>query len=579
MRRWLTRTATVLALAAPLTLVGGAAAVHEPMDGMSFTFLQAPFTQDVFGRSNHFMGGVAFDAAGNPIVNDCQFAGSELHKYLRAVPAPPPAEDPGTELHTEVILPSNAGCGMANHPNGSVYTNTGSGVVRLDPNTGAQTGGPFGPPGNALGIAPDPETNDLIYVGSDGTLHRVDPALTTTSVFSAGTAGRFIDAVNFDPSGDFLFLASRSPSFSLAVVNGDTGAFIRDNPMTSEPDGISFHASPPRFVVTNNTDGTMTRHDFPADDYSQASTQSVFASGGFRGDLSAVGPDGCIYLTQDGIRYDNGAVGFHNSLVKICPGFAPPPGVEICGDGIDNDGDGQIDEDCPTTHVAQHYESYDLSEPERVTEEGVTIVDQFGSRTVRLEEIEWLMNPVEKRRAGHEPVPILDADAHLTCYGLPVLDSAARSVHVRNQFVGDSTLRIGRPLTLCAPAAKTLEGAPGTPPTTVQHYQCYDVTAESPRFVSETLTLRDQFGTLTVRLDRARELCNPAEKRRTGREPEPVKSPDDHLVCYRIVSHTPAFAVRTVFTRDQFGLDTLRATSPRRLCVPSEKSEGPLPPE
>ena len=576
MRRWFTGAMALLAVAVPLALTSGAAAVHEPMDGMSYTFLQPGFTQDVFGRTGSFMGGVAFDAAGNPIVDQCAFGGSPLHKFLRAVPAAPPAEDPGTELHEEVVLPSNAGCGLANHPNGSIYSNTASGVVRLDPNTGAQTGGPFGPAGNALGIAVDPETNDLVYVLSGGVLQKVDPALTTTSVFSSDTAGRFIDQISFDPSGDYLFLASRSPAFSLAVVNGDTGAFIRDNLMTSEPDGIAFKATAPKFVVTGNLDGTMTRHDFPGDDYSQPSTQSIFASGGFRSDMSAVGPDGCLYQTQDGIRYDNGAVGSHNSLVKICPGFAPPPGVEICGDGIDNDGDGQIDEDCPTTHVTQHYESYDLSEPERVTERNVTLRDQFGERTVTLEEIEWLMNPVEKRRTGREPELIRDAEAHLTCYGLPYLSVPERTVHVSNQFVGDSTLRIGRPLALCAPAAKTLEGTPGTPPSTVQHYQCYDVRGETPLFPSETLGLRDQFGTLTARLDRARELCNPVEKRRVGREPEPIKSPDDHLVCYRIVSHTPAFSSRTVFTRDQFGLDSLLVTSPRRLCVPSDKSDGPL---
>jgi sugar lactone lactonase YvrE len=94
--------------------------------------------------------------------------------------------------------------------------------------------------------------------------------------------------------------------------------------MTSEPDGIAFHASTPKFVVTDNTDGTMTRFDFPADDYTQVPVQSVFASGGFRGDLSQVGADGCLYLTQAGTRYDNGVVTGENSLVQICGGFAPP---------------------------------------------------------------------------------------------------------------------------------------------------------------------------------------------------------------------------------------------------------------
>lgn len=209
--------------------------------------------------------------------------------------------------------------------------------------------------------------------------------------------------------------------------------------------------------------------------------------------------------------------------------------------------------------------------PERVGET-VTLVDQFGTRTMRLEEIEWLMNPVEKRRTGRDPVPITRPDEHFTCHGLPYRSVSERTVHVSNQFVGDSTLRIGTALTLCAPAAKTLTGTPGDPPTNLQHYQCYDVRGETPLFSSETLTLRDEFGTLTARIDRARELCNPVEKRRVGHEPEPILQPEEHYVCYRIVSHTPAFSARTVFTRDQFRLDTLRVRSPRRLCVPSMKT-------
>jgi uncharacterized repeat protein (TIGR01451 family) len=94
--------------------------------------------------------------------------------------------------------------------------------------------------------------------------------------------------------------------------------------MTDEPDGIAFHASSPKFVVTNNTDGTMTRFDFPLDNFTLAPVQSPFASGGFRGDLGQVGADGCIYLTQDGTRYDNGTVTTENSLVRVCGGFAPP---------------------------------------------------------------------------------------------------------------------------------------------------------------------------------------------------------------------------------------------------------------
>jgi hypothetical protein len=288
---------------------------------MSFLFLQPGFTQDIFGVSQHFMGGVAFAPDGDPWVDDCVGSGGHLHRY-DSQSTPPPVN--GTPLHTESIHNSNAGCGLTNHPNGSMYSNLVSGVVRLNANVGAATGGPFGPSGNALGIAVQISTGNVIYVGSNGTLFFVNENLTSFGTFSTVTTGNFVDGIAFDPTGDFLFLSNRSPTFRLTVLDGTTGALIQHIPMASEPDGISFHADTPKFVVTNNTNGTMTRFDFPADDYTQVPVQSVFASGGFRGDLSQVGSDGCVYLTQAGTRYNNGVVTGQNSLVRICGGFAPP---------------------------------------------------------------------------------------------------------------------------------------------------------------------------------------------------------------------------------------------------------------
>jgi hypothetical protein len=154
-----------------------------------------------------------------------------------------------------------------------------------------------------------------------------------------------------DAEGEYLFLSNRSPEFRLTILNrsGCLGlssdpCLTQHIPMISEPDGVAFRATSPKFVVTNNIDGTMTRFDFPGDDYSSAPSQSVFASGGFRGDLTQVGPDGCIYLTQDGVRYndltESAPEDPDNSVVKICGGFAPPPGVETPQDALRREGSG-----------------------------------------------------------------------------------------------------------------------------------------------------------------------------------------------------------------------------------------------
>ena len=287
--------------------------------GQSFTFLQPGFTQSIYGVSTDFMGGVAFAPDADPWVDPCAPDGGAMTRFDGSTTF----VSHGTTLHPGTVFASSAGCGLANGVNGNVYTNTFAGVRELDPNTAAPIGGPFGPAGNALGIAVDPQTGDLIYVGSGGTIYKVDEGLTVSSTFSTVTSGDFVDGVAWSPDGNFVFLSNRSPTNQLTILDRN-GNLVQNVPMANEPDGIAFHASTPKFVVTNNTSGNMTRFDFPADDYTQVPLQSVFASGGFRGDLSQVGADSCLYLTQDGTRYDDGTVTSENSLVQICGGFAPP---------------------------------------------------------------------------------------------------------------------------------------------------------------------------------------------------------------------------------------------------------------
>ena len=265
------------------------------------------------------MGGVAFAPDADPWVDTCARDDSPLTRFDGSTTSVVNA----TTLHQGTVFSSSAGCGLANGANGNLYTNTFSGVHELDPNTGALIAGPFGPTGNALGIAVDPQSGDLVYVGSDGTLYRVDEGLTVVSTFSTVTSGDLVDGIAWSPDGNFVFLSNRSLGDRLTILDRN-GNLVQEVPMATEPDGIAFHSSTPKFVLTNNTSGDMTRFDFPGDDYTQVPVQSVFASGGFRGDLSQVGADGCLYLTQNGTRYDDGTVTGENSLVQLCGGFAAP---------------------------------------------------------------------------------------------------------------------------------------------------------------------------------------------------------------------------------------------------------------
>src|SRR3989442_15007312 len=121
------RRAVVLTTALALASLLGSrvAANHVTGGGHSFLFLQPGFTQDIFGVSQHFMGGVAFAPDRDPWVNDCLFSGSDLHRYDAQGVAP---EVNMTRLHPESIVTSNAGCGMTNHPDGFIYSNTSGGV-------------------------------------------------------------------------------------------------------------------------------------------------------------------------------------------------------------------------------------------------------------------------------------------------------------------------------------------------------------------------------------------------------------------------------------------------------------------
>jgi hypothetical protein len=292
-----------------------------------FLVIQPGFTQTLWATNPSFLGGVAFATNGDVLTDHCSFGGGVLDDYSQTSTT----TLHGSTLHNFTTKTSNAGCGLANHPNGFLYTNTGGGVVQLNASTGAQTAGPYGHSGNALGIAASPITGNLVFVGNDNNLYFVNAAFTTSGTFSTADAGDFKDQIAWSPDGKFLFISNRGTTQKLQIVDSN-GGLVQNIPMTSQPDGIAVHAATPQFVVTNNTDGTMTRFDFPGNDYTKPPMQSVFASGGFRGDMSAVGGDSCLYLTQAGTRYADATVDGNNSVLQICGGFAPTiPDAPITG--------------------------------------------------------------------------------------------------------------------------------------------------------------------------------------------------------------------------------------------------------
>src|SRR5262249_41358533 len=313
-------------------------AFTNPLEAQQpFPFLQPGLSQELFATNplplGEIDGGIAFAPNGDAWVESCNR--TTLFRFLASTTV----IVNGTPVHPQAPgspISGSAGCGLTNHPDGTMYLNSGDGVVNIDANNGIQLRPAFGPGGNGLGITVDPQTNNLVYVGGAagvcfGTppcvIVSVNPVTAASSAFAQldPTDATFIDGITFDPSGNFLFMAVRDPDRGLTVLDR-SGAVVQHISMGVFPDGIAFHTAPD-FVVTNNNAGTITRFDFPSNDFTQPPTRTLLASGGFRGDLAQVGPDRCFYVTQAGSRFNDGTVTADNSVVRICPNFIPPPGV------------------------------------------------------------------------------------------------------------------------------------------------------------------------------------------------------------------------------------------------------------
>jgi hypothetical protein len=358
------------------------AALEADGPGQSFASLTSPFTQELYGvtaspvvvdGADGFVGGVAFTPTGDVWAAECN--GSQYHRFDRQGRV---SDGHGGVVRPESLVdlsvydPAPVGCGVVNHPlyNGvaALFANTATGLWPIDAATGRPVlEGPINSPGvnagNGRGVDLDPAslpTHHVVYTGAD-----CDPAMRPTATACTlwnfnltdnrtrgfarfnRTATESLESLYFTPDGSSVFVSYRDSAAGtqgLAVIARpavllesrnmvDDAQVIRRIPMNSMPQGIAFRAAGD-FAVTLNEDGTMTQLTFPSANFAGVPTQSTFASGGFFGGLLRVGADGCIYAPQgriaggsSGVRYGDGAVAPNDSIVRVCGGFAPAPGV------------------------------------------------------------------------------------------------------------------------------------------------------------------------------------------------------------------------------------------------------------
>ena len=361
-----------LSVAATIALLVAAAvvAVYASM-GRSFLQLAPGYAQHLYGvsslRSNQFsLGGVVVLQDGTVISAECRGPSTRLHVFDPGPPSPS-SKDPGTLVHPEnssFNIQIVGGCGIAFENVGGqnyIFSNLNDasssdgdgtfGIARIQWPSLSVTKMAPGFPGNGLGIAVDPLSGDLVYVGAACRLtnplpaacplYRFNPATGVVTTFASlsGSQFAFVDGIAFEPiaapsySGSHLFITNRTTIHGELDVIDRLGQVVSRTPLVdtattgSDPVGIGFHISP-AFVVTNNQDATMTRYDYPGNNYEAPAAPTLFASGGSRGDMIQAGPDGCLYVTQLQTVYnDPTKTDSLNSIVQICPGFAPPPGI------------------------------------------------------------------------------------------------------------------------------------------------------------------------------------------------------------------------------------------------------------
>ena len=276
-----------------------------------FTTLASGLTQSLYATGLPFVGGVAFASNGDPL---------EVDGSVYRMDSSTTTTVHGSAVHPVTVTAASLSLGVVNGANGALYANTVFGVEEIDA-SGNVLAGPAGTPGTGLGITVDPQTGNLVYPDQNGNISWISEDLASSGVFAPSASS---DGLIFEPSGNYLFAAE----FGSGIFEYNrAGALVQNIANLGAPDGMAFHAGTAKYLVSNNNDGTLTRYDFPGGDYTQAPTQSVLASGGFRGDLSQVGSDGCLYVTQGGTRFADGTVTTDGSLVQICPGFIPPSPV------------------------------------------------------------------------------------------------------------------------------------------------------------------------------------------------------------------------------------------------------------
>jgi len=110
----------------------------------------------------------------------------------------------------------------------------------------------------------------------------------------------------------------------------------------------------------------------------------------------------------------------------------------------------------------------------------------------------------------------------------------------------------------------------------LDHFKGYWVDDVIGLSIDEDVYLEDQFGAFTATVGDVRSFFNPAEKQHEGNV-TPVWNPDHHFAVYDISLVEGETQFRQVEVLNQFGLQELTVSGPRKLAVPTTKEGHEIP--
>jgi hypothetical protein len=207
----------------------------------------------------------------------------------------------------------NLGWGMTTGLDGYIYAAQADGQIRkIDPTTWTSQIVP-GTSGAFYGLKTLPSGNLVYNAGSEVRVYDFGLAAQGT-IYDTGT---FNDDLAVAPTGEIIIAALGAGRTDIIKNDGHLGAAVLVNTSTTShaADGMAAGVGG---VFKNNTDGTITKLSFSGAGFTGIVTETIVASGGGYGDLAAVNDfDHSFYVTNDGLRYEDGTYDFGRSIARI----------------------------------------------------------------------------------------------------------------------------------------------------------------------------------------------------------------------------------------------------------------------